>query len=161
LGRFELAGPDGIVPMASKKVAGLLAYLACTDPVPQSRDRLATLLWGSHFETQAQQNLRYALFRLRRALGQEALISDGEEISLAAGVIDCDIVRLKALIREGTRASLADALHIYREPLLGDVTISEKAWGDWMIGERQRLESLALDAMVMLGDIELRAGHAD
>jgi len=69
LGRFELSGPDGPVDLPNKKLAGLLAYLACTAPEPQSREKLATLLWGSHFETQARQNLRQALFRLRRALG--------------------------------------------------------------------------------------------
>src|SRR5258708_25702753 len=74
LARFALAGPDGPVDLPNKKLAGLLAYLACTAPVPQSREKLATLLWGSHFETQAQQNLRQALFRLRRALGHDALI---------------------------------------------------------------------------------------
>ena len=84
LGRFELAGPDGPVDLPNKKLAGLLAYLACTAPTPQPREKLATLLWGSHFEAQARQNLRQALFRLRRMLGQDALIGDGEEISLAA-----------------------------------------------------------------------------
>ena len=68
-----------------------------------------TLLWGSHFETQAQQNLRQTLFRLRRALGHHALISDGDEVWLAPGVIDCDVTRLKALSGDGSRASLAAA----------------------------------------------------
>jgi DNA-binding response OmpR family regulator len=77
LGRFELSGPEGPVELANKKLAALLAYLACSAPEPQLREKLATLLWGSHFETQAQQNLRQALFRLRRALGPDALMSDG------------------------------------------------------------------------------------
>ena len=58
LGRFELTGPGGPVDLPSKKLAGLLAYLACSAPVPQPREKLATLLWGSHFEAQARQNLR-------------------------------------------------------------------------------------------------------
>ena len=72
LTRFELTGPAGPVELSNKKLAGLLAYLACTAPLPQPRQKLATLLWGSHFGTQAQQNLRQALFRLRRALGPDA-----------------------------------------------------------------------------------------
>ena len=85
LGRFELIGPDGRVDLPSKKLAGLLAYLACTAPEPQPREKLATLLWGSHFEAQARQNLRQALSRLRRTLGQDALLSDGEEGVACAG----------------------------------------------------------------------------
>src|SRR5216684_7123094 len=53
LGRFELSGPAGTIELPNKKLAGLLTYLACTAPEPQSREKLATLLWGSHFETQA------------------------------------------------------------------------------------------------------------
>ena len=85
LGRFELTGPDGVVDLPSKKLAGLLAYLACTAPVPQPREKLATLLWGSHFEAQARQNLRQALFRLRKVLGEDALESDGEVVLLNRG----------------------------------------------------------------------------
>jgi DNA-binding SARP family transcriptional activator len=161
LGRFELAGPDGSVDLSNKKLAGLLAYLACTAPVPQPREKLATLLWGSHFDTQARQNLRQALFRLRRALSEEGLIGDGEEISLAPGLIDCDVTRHDALIRDGSRDSLAAAVDLYKSRFLSDVNISEEAWADWVAGERQRLEGLALDALVRFGEIELAAGQAD
>jgi DNA-binding SARP family transcriptional activator/CheY-like chemotaxis protein len=161
LGRFELSRTDGPVELPNKKQAALLAYLACTAPEPQSREKLATLLWGSHFETQARQNLRQALFRLRRALGEDALVSDGEEISLAPGALDCDVARREALIREGSRASLAAAVDLYKGRFLSDVNISEEAWADWVGGERQRLEGSSLDALVRLGEIELAAGHAD
>src|SRR5215471_6305266 len=89
LGRFELSGPEGPVDLPNKKLAGLLAYLACTAPAPQHREKLATLLWGSHCEAQARQNFRQALFRLRRMLGHDVLLSTGDEVSLAPGSIDC------------------------------------------------------------------------
>src|SRR6266853_296844 len=143
LARFELTGPDGPIGLANKKLAGLLAYLACTAPLPQPRQKLATLLWGSHFETQAQQNLRQALFRLRRALGPDALMSDGDEVWLAPGAIECDVARLKALSGDGSRASLAAAADLYRDPRLADVDIGEEAWADWLGTERPRLEGLA------------------
>jgi DNA-binding SARP family transcriptional activator/ActR/RegA family two-component response regulator len=161
LGRFELSRTDGPVELPNKKLAALLAYLACTAPEPQSREKLATLLWGSHFETLARQNLRQALFRLRRALGEGALIGDGEDISLTPGVVDCDVARRQALIRDGSRASLAAAVDLYKGRFLSDVNISEEAWADWVGAERQRLEGSALDALVRLGEIELAAGHAD
>ena len=49
LGRFELSRPEGAIKLPGGKLAGLLAYLACTAPRPQSRERLSTLFWGSHF----------------------------------------------------------------------------------------------------------------
>src|SRR5258708_2441552 len=161
LGRFELSRTDGPVELPNKKLAALLAYLACTAPKPQSREKLATLLWGSHFKSQARQNLRQALFRLRRVLGDDAIVSDSEEISLAPGGVDCDVARREALICEGSRASLAAAVDLYEGRFLSDVTVSERAWADWVAGERQRLRESALDALVRLGEIDLAAGHAD
>ena len=158
LGRFELTGPDGPVDLPNKKLAGLLAYLACTAPTPQHREKLATLLWGSHFEAQARQNLRQALFRLRRVLGQDVLLSDGEEVSLTPGDIACDATQLEVLVGQGTRASLTEAVELYKSRLLVDIGIPEQTWSEWLDSERVRLEGLALDAMVKLGDLELQAG---
>ena len=161
LGRFELTGPTGPVELPSKKLAGLLAYLACTAPQPQPREKLAALLWGSHFDTQARQNLRQALFRLRRVLGQDVLHSDEEEVSLAPGSIDCDAARLQALIREGSRDSLTAAANLYKGPLLADLTVTEAAWVEWVVGEQRRLEGLALDALIKLGELEHKSGMHD
>ena len=74
-----------------------------------------TLLWGSHFETQARQNLRQALMRLRRVLGQNALISEGETILLQAGLIECDVARFETLVRKQNREALVEATEIYKD----------------------------------------------
>jgi len=161
LGRFELSGPDGPVELSNKKLAGLLAYLACSAPDSCSREKLATLLWGSHFETQARQNLRQALYRLRRALGPDALVGEGDEIALSPAVVECDVAELKAIKRDGDTTSLSGAAALYRDRLLSDVEIPEEAWSDWLEPERRRLEGLALDAMVGYAERELRSGNAE
>ena len=114
LGGFELSGPDGPIDLASKKLAALLAFLACTAPQAHSREKLMTLLWGSHFDTQARQNLRQALTRLRRLLGEEVLISAGETVSLQPGVIMSDVARFEALVSDGSRDALNHAVGLYR-----------------------------------------------
>jgi len=161
LGGFELTGLDGVVDLPSKKLAGLLAYLACTAPQPQSREKLSDLLWGSHFDAQAKQNLRQALFRLRKVLGQDALENDGEVVSLNTAVILCDVSRFEALIREGSRDALSAAADLYRGRLIDDVTVGEEGWNEWLTGERERLLELALGAMIGLGELELAAGRAE
>src|ERR1700737_3109740 len=161
LGAFELTGPAGVVDVPSKKLAGLLAYLACTAPRPQSREKLSALLWGSHFDTQAKQNLRQALSRLRKILGQDALESDGEVVSLNAAAVRCDVSRFEALVREGSHDALSAAADLYRGRLIDDVTVSEEGWNEWLTGERERLLELALGAMVRLGEQELAAGRAE
>src|SRR5690349_21246047 len=110
LGRFELTGPDGPIDLTSKKLAALLALLACTAPQQHSRDKLMTLLWGSHFNAQARQNLRQGLHRLRRVLGRDALVSNAESVSLRPGVIACDATRFEALLADGSRNALREAV---------------------------------------------------
>ncbi|MDE5462204.1 BTAD domain-containing putative transcriptional regulator [Bradyrhizobium sp. CSS354] len=161
LGRFELTGPDGVVDLPSKKLAGLLAYLACTAPRPQPREKLTALLWGSHFDAQAKQNLRQALFRLRKVLGQDVLESDGEVVSLNAAFIQSDVGRFEALVREGSRDALGAAADLYQGQLVDDVIVGEEGWNEWLTGERERLLELALGAMIGLGEQELAAGRAE
>jgi DNA-binding SARP family transcriptional activator/class 3 adenylate cyclase len=161
LGGVELTGPDGVVDLPNKKLAGLLAYLACTAPRPQSREKLAALLWGSHFDAQAKQNLRQALFRLRKLIGEDALESDGEVVSLNAAAVGCDVGRFEALVREGGCDALSAAADLYRGRLVDDVSISEEGWNEWLTLERERLLELVLGALMRLGELELAAGRAE
>jgi DNA-binding SARP family transcriptional activator len=159
LGPFELSGPDGTIELTSKKLAALLAFLACTAPQAHSRDKLMTLLWGSRFEAQARQNLRQALTRLRRILGEDALVTAGEAVSLRRHAIACDVTSFEALLADGSREALGRAIGFYRGSLLADLSIPEEAWTEWLGVQRQRLEGLALDAMVKLAEHELQAGN--
>jgi DNA-binding SARP family transcriptional activator len=159
LGRFELTGPDGVVDLPNKKLAGLLTYLACT--APQPRERLSALLWGSHFDAQARQNLRQALFRLRKVLGHDALVGDGEIVSLNRAVVLCDVSQFEALLRDGSRDALSAAIDLYRDPLVNDIVITEEGWSEWLTTERERLLDLALGAMLTLGEQELAAGRVE
>lgn len=161
LGRFVLTGPHGALSLPNKKLAGLLAFLACTAPDPQPREKLSNLLWGSHFDAQAKQNLRQALFKLRQILGPDALKSEGEFISLNAAVIACDVRQFERLVRDGSREALSAAADLYRGRLADDIGIGEEGWSEWVAGERERLSELALGSMVTLGEYELSEGHAD
>jgi TolB-like protein len=161
LGGFDLRGPRGAIEFASKKAAGLLNFLACTAPERARREALTNLLWGSHLEPQARQNLRQALYVLRRGLGEASIISDGHFISLAAGVVASDVARFEAAVRNGTRDALAAAAELHKGPLLADFDIAEDAWREWLTAARQRLQELALDAVIKFGEIELAAENVE
>ena len=63
--------------------------------------------------------------------------------------------RLVALIRDGSHGLLAEAVELYSDNLLANVTFKEEAWTDWLEGERERLRNHALYAMVRLSELEL------
>ena len=159
LGPVQLAGPKGAVDLPNKKLAGLLAFLACMTPRPQQREKLSALLWGSHFDAQAKQNLRQALFRLRKIVGQDALQGDGDIVVLSSAAVACDVSRFEQLVGEDTPEALTAAADLYRGRFMDDIAISEEGWSEWLAGERQRLEDMALGALVRLGEQELAANR--
>ena len=53
------------------------------------------------------------------------------------------------------------ACELYAGPLLTDLSIAEDAWSDWLGSERERLEGIALDALVGHSHQELQAGNAE
>jgi DNA-binding SARP family transcriptional activator len=160
LGRFEARGVDGPMRLSSKKMRALLAYLACGNGEAHARSTLMTLLWGSHSEAQARQSLRQTLVQLRRVLGQDAIVSDGDFISLRASAITSDVSQFEILAREHNREALIEATQFYRGRFLADLAITEEGWTDWLRTERQRLEDLAIEALIRLAEQHLELGNA-
>src|SRR4029077_6609452 len=50
---------------------------------------------------------------------------------------------------------------LYRGRFIDDVSVPEESWNEWLNGERERLQELALGALVGLGEQELAAGRAE
>jgi TolB-like protein/Tfp pilus assembly protein PilF len=156
-----MRGPGGAVQLANKKLCGLLGYLVCAGPAPQTRERLMSLFWGSHFDAQARQNLRQALTRLRRVLGDDIFVRSDESVALRPGAVASDVERFEVLVEDGSQPALAAAVDLYGGEFLADVTIKEEAWVEWLTAQRARLEDMALGAMIRLSGQELEQGRAE
>jgi DNA-binding SARP family transcriptional activator len=159
LGPFELIGPAGPIDLGSKKLCGLLALLACTT-VPQPREKLMSLLWGSRFEAQARQSMRKALSRLRQTLHEDIIVSSGDNVSLRPAAIVSDVQRVESAVRLGSRSALRSVVGLYKDSLLANVSIREEGWTHWLTVQRQRVETLAVDAWIRLGEEELAHNDA-
>src|ERR1700760_4691723 len=61
----------GSVPVRSSRAFALVAFLAVHAGSPQSRQRIAGLLWPDSADAQALTNLRRELHHLRQALGDD------------------------------------------------------------------------------------------
>lgn len=158
LGPFELLGSDGPIGLASGKLAALLAYLALArGPVP--RDEIATLLWGSHFDEQAKQNLRQALVRLRKAVGEDALIATDRTIQLAPAALQCDAAALGDLVQDGSMEALQSAAGLLGGEFLAGLDVKQEGFDAWLSHERQRMANLAGDCLVRLAALKLDLGN--
>lgn len=119
-GSLELAGPDGRplkqVLVQPKRLA-LLAFLACESPRGfHRRDRVLALLWPEMTEKRARAALNNSVYRLRQALGADALVSRGAaELGLDPDAVWCDVAAFEDALDDGRDD---DALDLYRGDLL-------------------------------------------
>ena len=154
LGGFEArTGPGSPVPVTTRKAQALLAYLAMTPGQSHPRDKLAALLWADTAPGPARNALRQALFALRRALGTiegEILQGTADAITLVPGAVQSDTAAFERAVSEGTPASLEQAVELYRGDLLSGLGVTEPAFEDWLMTERERLRELALEALARL-----------
>ncbi len=126
-----------------------------------ARDKLATLLWPGTGDEHARQSLRQALVTLRRLLGAHAIvIADHREVGLEASGLDIDVVRFETLIRESSAEALEAAAALYQGDLLDGIRVREPPFEEWLLGERERLRELALDALARLLSHQRSSGPA-
>ena len=150
--RFRLSGgPD--IDLPSHKDRALLAILALQPGVPQSREKLAGLLWTDRGDAQARDSLKHALMHIRQSLAQvapEPVVADRQSITLVPKAFTVDVSKFEALLRESTPDALEQAVGVYGGDLLDGIAIRNGAFEDWLLTERQRLRGLAEDALTRL-----------
>src|SRR5215469_5227668 len=109
----------------------LLAFLVLHNDAPQSRERLAYLLWPESSEAQARTNLRQLLHNLRRALPVDCslLVADNHTVywkadkSCVIDVMEFEFAveaanRTKESNIAVTRDALEEAARFYQDDLL-------------------------------------------
>src|SRR5215208_7340835 len=68
LGTFNVTYKNKVVSLASRPAQSLLAYLILSAGTAHRREKLAGMLWPDSLEGTARDNLRHALWRVRKAL---------------------------------------------------------------------------------------------
>ena len=145
-GGFELEGASGL-PLARRKAEAVLAYLALPAGRAHPRDELVALLWGNRSDNEARHSLRQILYLLRKTLAADgALIVDDRTVTLDPSQVDVDVTRFETSAALGTPDALAEAVGLYQGELLAGFDIREDEFEDWLLGERERLRELVLDA---------------
>lgn len=135
--------PDGSrqVILQRGKPLAVLAYCASARKREHARDTLATLLWSDAPPDRARHNVRQALWRLRRLLGDLFVTREDAVISVGTDLASDRDLFLDAVYRNDA----PDALGWYEGPFLGGVTIpGGDEFDDWASGERRRLEEALL-----------------
>ena len=154
LGGFQARLGDGRgLPVPTNKAQALLAYLALPPGRAHPRDKLAALLWGDRGDEQARHSLRQTLVDLRKALvgvRPLPLLIDGESIALDPAAVEVDAAAFERLVADGSPGALEEATALYHGDLLAGLGVTEPSFEEWLLGERERLRELAIDALARL-----------
>jgi TolB-like protein/Flp pilus assembly protein TadD len=158
-----LATADGAqLALPTRKDKLLLAYLALSAGRPQSRERLAALLWGDRAEVQARDSLKQALAELRQAFrqaGLDPLRTDRESVTFDPGDIEIDASELVRLATQP--ASWDKAVALYRGDLLDGFEGASSEFEEWLRPERERLSALAVRILEQLAQATDPNGVSD
>jgi len=151
LGGLRVSGPSGSeIRIPSRKAQGLLACLALRLGAPVTRDHLAALFWEDADPELGRASLRQALAALRRCLPSEslgALVADATHVGLDAARVQCDVQRLRDLMREGSPNALAKAADRYDGVLLPGFDARAPAFEAWLEEQRRALRREWLQAL--------------
>jgi predicted ATPase/DNA-binding SARP family transcriptional activator len=143
LGQYDLRYNHEPFEFSSRPAQSLFAYLILNAGIAHRRERLAGLLWPVSTESNARNNLRQALWRIRKTLGEATdeennyLQADNFSITFNPEA-SCrfDVKQLEAeLPRTASTDDLIACLEVYAGDLLPGF------YEDWVSLERERLRA--------------------
>ncbi len=132
LGQYDVRCDGEPVEISSRPSRLLFAYLSLTPGKRHPRERLAGLLWPESDEASARGNLRQALWRLRKALGDDYLLVDNKTAALNP---DAHYWLDTALLDDRSDRDLSAAVAAYQGELLPGY------YEEWVLLERERLQA--------------------
>src|SRR5262245_60070038 len=91
-------------------------------------------------------------FFIRKALGgaEGLLRQEGDTLAFEPAAVDTDTARFERMTSEGTPEALQQAAQLYTGDLLSGFALDEAPFEEWLVGERERLRELALEALARL-----------
>ncbi len=136
-----------------RKNRALIYYLAAQDrQLP--RESLLSFFWPDHERSEALPILRTMIHDLRKYLGG-AFLADEKSVTLSPGTY-IDVQEFSKALKTPSSGlnSLSDALNLYRGDFLEGFTLSSSPqFEDWINGERERYQLLAMNGFKKLAHL--------
>ena len=141
LGKFEVSHNGKPIAITSRPAQSLFAYLILNAGTAHRREKLAGLLWPDSLEETARDNLRHALWRVRKALesGASTRFLRTDDIAIqfdASSDYWLDAAALEQVNENASADELTKVLSEYPGELMPGF------YDDWVILEREHLCSI-------------------
>src|SRR5215216_4049323 len=149
LGTFEVKYKKKAVAITSRPAQSLFAYLILNAGTSYRREKLAGMLWPDSLEETARDNLRHALWRIRKVLPSgskvEYLLTDDLSIAFnASAEYWLEVAELEKLSENASADELISVLSEYHGELLPGF------YEEWVVSEREHLISIFEHQMARL-----------
>ena len=137
LGNFEIHLDGALINIPARKTQSLLAFLAINGDNHHRREKLAGMLWPENDETAARSKLRYALWQLRNAVGDQYFTADKISIAMKPGSTWwVDVIELESQPYDSlSLEKMEDLASLYQGELLPGF------YDDWVFLERDKLRA--------------------
>jgi len=141
LGTFSVRHKNHQINIASRPAQSLFAYLILNAGTAHRREKLAGMLWPDSLEETARDNLRHALWRMRKALESASstrlLQADDVTISFKeSSDYWLDVAELEKVSENASADELMEVLSHYQGELLPGF------YDEWVALEREHLYSI-------------------
>jgi DNA-binding SARP family transcriptional activator len=135
--RVTVGGGESLIFGPGKPLA-MLIYLSMRPERTTSRNHLTDLLWADSDLEHARQSLRQAIWQVRRKLGDQALVGDGEQLTLQVP-LSADYHEVGAALRD---EQFEEAVRLYEGDFLSEFGVPGGAgFEHWADRARDRLRS--------------------
>jgi DNA-binding SARP family transcriptional activator len=127
---------EGVGVKLQRKPLALLTYLALAEPRGlHRRDTLLGIFWPDYDQSRARTALRQPLYHLRRELGENVILTRGDdEVGLDQALIRCDVFAFDTAVAEG---QLEEAVSIYKGSVLKGLYLNDTPeFEHWLDGQR-------------------------
>jgi len=162
LNGFALRWADGpAVTISAPRQQELLAYLLLRFGAPQPREQIAFLLWPETTDSQARNNLRRELFRLRSQWPdvERWLVTDTQTLCwLNDDAVALDVADFERALGLAQQARLADSSEDEMAALQRAVDsypgpLCPASYAEWILSERERLAQQHIRALERLTEL--------
>jgi len=124
-------------PAVQKKRLALLALLSTTPTRRLSRDKAIAFLWPDSDAERGRHQLASAVYELRKALGEDAIMSTSDDLELNPAVLSSDVAEFESALTRGDRER---AIELYAGPFLDGFFVPDAPELEhWIDAERKRL----------------------
>ena len=142
---------------AQRHRIALLTLLALAPRSRLSRDKLIAWLWPDSSTDRGRNLLNVATYVIRSALGEGALVSEGDELSLNTELVRVDVAEFEEAIAHGVYER---AVALHTAPLLdGFFLDAAPEFEQWVERERTRLVASHARALEALAEAAEAAGN--